>query len=247
MGGTSRPFYPGAVATSSRARAAHASRSPWIASLDVLSVLAFLGLAVATLGRAAPVPLAELPALLAGVGVGLVLADLATGLVHWLGDRCFSEETPVLGAVLIRPFREHHVDPQAITRHGVFEVMGNNALVTLPLVALTAHQAPALGSGLALTFAVSAGWTLAVVAVVSNPIHRWAHMRRVPRSVAWLQRRGLILSPIHHARHHRGPHDVCYCVATGWMNPWLDRTGWLRERTREAGHSRDVEGRLGRA
>jgi ubiquitin-conjugating enzyme E2 variant len=43
---------------------------------------------------------------------GWLLADLFSGLVHWALDSFGSVRTPVLGPAFIRPFREHHADPQ---------------------------------------------------------------------------------------------------------------------------------------
>ena len=75
------------------------------------------------------------------------------------------------------------MDPQAITRHGFFEVTGNNALVALPVSLAFALGAPALGvspgATFGLSFLASFGW----VSVASNMFHRWAHMREVPRLV----------------------------------------------------------------
>ncbi len=200
-------------------------------TVDVLSVLGFSGLIGVGLLRidAALAPIDVLWLALGGMA-GVLAADLATGLVHALGDRCFEEDTPWIGPSLIQPFREHHVDPQAITRHGFFEVTGNNALVTLPVAAWVAVAAPSLGAGPLTTAAFGFGVCFGLVAVASNMFHRWAHMRDVPRLVGWLQERRLILSPRHHGRHHRAAHDQNYCVATGWMNPVVDRLGWLRSR-----------------
>ena len=77
---------------------------------------------------------------------------------------------------------------------------------------------PALVAGLLL-------FTAGIAA--TNRFHQWAHADRVPRWVAALQRRGLILSPEHHARHHRGAHDRAYCVTTGWLNPLLDAVAFF--------------------
>ena len=44
-----------------------------------------------------------------------------------------------------------------------------------------------------------------------------------PRLVAWLQRRGVILSREAHREHHASPYVVNYCIATGWCNAWLTR------------------------
>lgn len=205
--------------------------SPPPRTLDVLSVLGFSALiAVGLLRIDAALELVDVLWLGLGAMAGVLAADLATGLVHALGDRCFEEDTPWIGPSLIQPFREHHVDPQAITRHGFFEVTGNNALVTLPVAAWAAVTAPSLGAGPGTTAAFGFCMGFGLVAVASNMFHRWAHMRDVPRFVRWLQAKGFILSPRHHGQHHRAAHDRNYCVATGWMNPMLDRLGWLRSR-----------------
>jgi plasmanylethanolamine desaturase len=52
------------------------------------------------------------------VAAGYLAADLASGLVHWFCDRFFEQDTPLIGRVLIHPFREHHREPRAMVRHG---------------------------------------------------------------------------------------------------------------------------------
>jgi ubiquitin-conjugating enzyme E2 variant len=54
-------------------------------------------------------------------------------------------------------------------------------------------------------------------------------VERPPRLVRGLQRCGLILSPAHHARHHRAPNTTAYCISTGWLNPALDLAGFWRK------------------
>lgn len=168
--------------------------------------------------------------------VGIALADFGTGVVHWAGDTFGTERTPLLGPAVIAPFRNHHDDPAEIVRHGLLEVTGNNALISTPLLLALATLAPRAAESVFVAAGIAGGLALAFTAVISNQLHRWAHMARVPGPVAWLQRRHLILSRVEHSRHHRGPHNVGYCVANGWMNPLLDRlaTPAVRRRARNA-------------
>jgi len=124
---------------------------------------------------------------------------------------------------VILPFREHHRDPLAMTRHGFLEISGNICLVLVPalLLALWLLPRPARGAPvgqlahallLATTFA--AFWT--------NQLHKWAHTPAPPAAVVRLQRLRVVLPPVAHGRHHR-PGGRAYCVLTGWMNAPLDR------------------------
>jgi ubiquitin-conjugating enzyme E2 variant len=168
----------------------------------------------------------------AGLGLGLLGADLASGLVHWWADRLASVATPWLGAHVVRPFREHHVDPRAIVAHGFVETNGNSCLAALPVLAATFGWLPGDPRGLAL-LAGAASWALAVFACLTNQVHKWAHTPSPPRAVRALQRAGLLLGPDRHAQHHVPPFDRRYCITTGWLGPALDACGllsWLERR-----------------
>lgn len=147
------------------------------------------------------------PGVLVAALLGWLIADLLSGLVHWGLDRFGDERTPLVGPILIRPFREHHEDPLAMTRHDFVETNG----------------ASALGASVLLAFQNELLFFTAIGVVAANQCHKWAHARSVPAAVRAAQRLGLILRPEAHRRHHRAPHDRHFCTASGWMNRSLDR------------------------
>lgn len=205
-------------------------RSGWLIALDWASLALAGALAVLALARVrAWPPLAWAPLLAIAALGGWAFADFGSGLVHFLCDRFGSERTPLLGRAVIRPFREHHAQPRAIASHGFAELAGNNALALTPLLAVCGELAVGFGDTLAHSAAYSGGMAASVGLFATNQIHRWAHLSRAPRFARALQRLGLAITPEAHAMHHRGAHDVAFCITTGWCNAILDRAQvWAR-------------------
>jgi ubiquitin-conjugating enzyme E2 variant len=176
------------------------------ASLTVRATLEFVAI-----GREVGAPgwLASLAVLLA-----LPLADFFSGLVHWAADSWGSADWPIIGG-FVGPFRHHHVDPQAMTRHGFMRRFGDNVIAALPTFwfASLAEGSAAWRLFCGVLWVAVAWWVVATA-----QFHVWAHSPAPPRPVRWLQRAWLILPPEHHARHHRAPHRSHYCITTGWLD-----------------------------
>ncbi len=151
---------------------------------------------------------------------GFVAADFASGLIHWGFDRYGSRTTPLVGANFIVPFREHHVDPKAITRHGFVETNGNNCIATMVVLLPALVIDPSAGTFQALMLITLASMCFFVMA--TNQFHKWAHEDQPPALVVALMKAKLILEVNHHNVHHTPPFDRYYCITTGWLNPLLD-------------------------
>ena len=202
-------------------------RKLWVVVLEAASLVIAATLFLVILLRSLPLvesPLTVLLASLAAVA-GYFLADVATGFVHWFCDTFFEEDTPVVGALLIAPFREHHRDPLAMTRHGFLELTGNSCLALSPPLAAAlwlGPESPGSNFGAAFyTFVLAFSFS----AAATNLFHRWAHDPHPPRWARLFQTVGLILSAARHAQHHAPPHNSAYCVTNGWANRFVDRLG----------------------
>jgi plasmanylethanolamine desaturase len=208
---------------------AHSGRFGWqslmewaaIAMVSVLWLVLAARLARAGVGSATFWSLTAL-----GAAAGYFAGDLMSGIVHWFCDTFFEEDTPLIGRVLIHPFRDHHRDPLAMTRHGFAEIAGNSCLALAPLLAAVAALPAPTVARPAWLAAYASLLVFVVVAVVTNQLHKWAHAAAVPTFVVRLQAAGIILQPGRHAAHHRTQAEA-YCVATGWLNPPLDRLGFF--------------------
>jgi hypothetical protein len=208
--------------------------SPWeramgVAALAVYSVIVYL------LGHEVWVgSIAMLDGQIAGGETGLwvmlvciplgayVAADVVSGIVHCAADNFGEESTPVLGQAFIRPFREHHVDPEAITRHDFIETNGNNCLVNLLVLVPTYVFTPVTTTAVGLAWGMfMVSFTLAIA--LTNQTHKWAHLETPPPLVALMQRWNIILPRSVHQIHHTAPFDRYYCITNGWMNPVLEK------------------------
>lgn len=140
---------------------------------------------------------------------GWLLADLFSGLVHWALDTFGSVRTPVVGPAFIRPFREHHAEPETMTRHDFIEVNGASCLGCLPLLLLALLLDGFLQALVVFT---------CIGVLLTNQCHKWAHMDSPPPFVKVLQRLGLILRADEHRLHHTPPYNSHFCTASGWLN-----------------------------
>lgn len=195
-------------------------------AFELLSLCLFAGLLVGFAWRLRVEDLADAWIVAGGVLTASLLADLGSGLLHWFADTWGKQDWPIVGRALFAPFREHHRDPKAITRHGFVETNGASAAFAVPLVGL-AWLVQDVPAGWAIYGSVVLAGT-ATLGVLTNSIHRWAHADRVPALVGLLQRRGLILSPAVHDQHHVAPHATHYCITHGWLNPLLSRLRFFR-------------------
>ncbi|HSB87832.1 MAG TPA: fatty acid desaturase CarF family protein [Ilumatobacteraceae bacterium] len=147
------------------------------------------------------------------------VADLASGVVHFLLDNFGSPDTPVIGQKFVKPFRDHHVDPMAMTKGDFVAVNGDNVFVCLPVVIpafFFLDMERHLYAGLFIVGLVAG-------VIMTNQLHKWAHTPAVPRLVAAAQRRGIVLSKLHHSVHHSGEYDRNYCITWGRLDAVLNR------------------------
>lgn len=152
--------------------------------------------------------------ILAQIGLGVLFADLMSGIVHWYIDTYGDPDTPVLGKHVYWPTINHHARPLDCTRAGFWSRNG-------PLLGLYS---------LFLVGFVVLGWinafTLSALAagLFASEVHVWSHKpkRRRPALVRWLQERQIILTPKAHWAHHTGGFNQRYCTLTNVLNPVLD-------------------------
>jgi Lipid desaturase domain len=159
------------------------------------------------------------PFLIAAALVGYLLADFASGAVHWALDTWFDERT--LGrAVAIA--REHHTHPHHIHGYGFLEHAALGSALSAIVFGFAA-SVTALFPVSAASYALMILWLVnAVCMLFGMSFHNLAHRPAKSRMMRLAQRLHLVCPPAHHWIHHRNQ-TIHYCVVNGWANAVCDR------------------------
>lgn len=163
--------------------------------------------------------------------LGVLLADFLSGLVHWGADTWGAVDMPMFGPAFIRPFREHHIDPTAITRHDWIEANGDNCMTTVPFLAymaywFTTRTSDQIMEGYNMSMFI---YLLAIFVTLTNQTHKWSHTYfGLPWYIEFLQNVHILLPRKHHRVHHVSPHESYYCITTGWLNYPLEWINFWR-------------------
>lgn len=158
--------------------------------------------------------------IIVAIVLGIVAADFVSGMVHWACDTWGRADIPIIGTIVLKSFRLHHVDQKGITRHDFFEANILNFIVSIPVMVGAFKMT--LASEVRAFFAMFLSF-LVVFVVLTNQIHKWAHQAKRSKIVNWLQDRNIILSAKAHALHHTRPYTRSYCITTGWLNKPLEK------------------------
>jgi plasmanylethanolamine desaturase len=192
--------------------------------MDIGSIIVFFGLELGLAFMLWGNPHVGPWLLLSAILLGYLAADFVSGFVHWMADTWGSSTMPVLGKAFVRPFREHHVDQKAITRHDFIETNGNNCAISIPVGIATLvmpHSSPAW------VFLAAFLGSMIFWVMGTNQFHKWSHLDTPGPVVNFLQRVHLILPPAHHGIHHTAPFNKYYCITVGWLNKPLAMLGFF--------------------
>lgn len=166
--------------------------------------------------------------------MGILYADLISGIVHWLADTYGEITWPIVG-IFIHSFREHHVDSTKITKYDWIGTNGDNCMVVfltlwIPFVTFKVleeyfyYKFSNIFKSCVYTF-----WILqSIFVAVTNQIHKASHQFRPHWFWKLLQDHHIILTKKTHNIHHVYPFDKNYTITTGWLNPLLNKINFWR-------------------
>jgi hypothetical protein len=192
-----------------------------IASLGVLTVVVLAATMSAAPWRLDP------GLLVLAVVVGVAIADLGSGALHWTFDTWFDEEQRHFDRA-VRIAREHHTRPAAILEYPFRDLVSFSAWPTLVTWGPVAALSTAAPEGAARTMLLVSSSIVLPAMFFGSHSHGLGHHWSSTGAVRLLQRSGVLMSPRHHRRHHAGEHLTHYCTFVGIMDPICDRLGFWR-------------------
>lgn len=140
--------------------------------------------------------------------IGIIIADLISGLIHWLEDEYGNADWPIVGSIF-EANQNHHTRPLDFLKNTFIQ----RNLVTFCIAAFI-YILTLIFFGFHLYLLVAF-----LVGSMSNEIHAYTHRKDNPKWVLFLQKYGIMCSPISHAAHHRN-NKQNYFAVTSWLN-WL--------------------------
>lgn len=143
----------------------------------------------------------------------ILLADLISGVAHWIQDRFDSKYLYALNNMIIYHATEHHETPDKLLQYTWLE---RNKTPFIALISITAIS----------YFTNILYWEAFMfffIFLFSGEIHYYSHQtpKNNGRFISFLQKMKLIQDPSHHATHHKTT-TKHYCIITNTLNPLLD-------------------------
>lgn len=151
-----------------------------------------------------------------------IVADFITGVVHHFEDTWGLPSWPLIGRTVIVDNINHHKMPLQIGDGSTFWGRTGYSFMLAGVVFLIMWPL-----GLLYWQVIVTG----IIACFGNEVHCYAHRKAsdvtdskiIQFTVKLLHEMAIIQLPQHHAKHHRGAHDTCFCTISNLVNPVLER------------------------
>ena len=128
------------------------------------------------------------------------LADILSGVIHWLQDSYLTENTfnSRFFAEVSRDNDRHHKYPWLMSQTTVWHNINDSVIIGFPL-----------SFGLFMIGSPTILWLAILFGSYANAIHRYAHSSKRPKLVRLLQHTGIFMSNKHHREHHYNDKKHC--------------------------------------
>jgi len=174
----------------------------WVSYLTTFSIFLFSGITQVSLIM-----------VVLNVGLGYLAADAFTGLYHFLLDNFEFKKITILREQA-KSFQQHHKTPTDILDFSYSRLIAPASFPAGILVTIISLIFPPHLTIFVITFTL--------LTVHSQVFHKWSHRRKNNKIISFLQKRGYLLSRVHHLSHHKKPHHKRYAIISGTTNYIFD-------------------------
>jgi hypothetical protein len=150
------------------------------------------------------------------------LGSFATGIIHFIFDNYFSEQTFLIGHI-VKEFRFHHTDPEKIAREDNVDAIKNAIIpanITLLLFLLLNHFIK-INNILLMSFIYFSSF-----AVLTNLVHRQNHLKPNIERPLWytiFNKVKIFQSSEEHNIHHTPPYTKSFFILNDFFNPLFNK------------------------